>query len=172
MPAIVQGYPTTRYTAPLRPLPDFTSKAERERMTGPALRTFFYIIERWEIPDEDARELLGGVCNGRYYQMKKDKERRILSADELFRISYLIGTFNALNTLHGQSLADRWVRLPNSNRIFNGLAPLEYMRKGGQFAMEIARELLEALIQGNITGLPETFPGYRNRLKSLARPAS
>jgi hypothetical protein len=51
--------------------------------------------------------------------MKKEQERRILSGDELFRISYLMGTFTALNTLHGQSLADRWVRLPNSSRIFN-----------------------------------------------------
>jgi hypothetical protein len=148
MPDMAQGYPTTRHTAPLRPLPDFTSKAERKRMTGPALKIFFYIIERWQIPDEDARELLGGVTNGRYYQMKKDQEHRILSADELFRISYLLGIFKALNTLHGQSLADRWVRFPNSNRIFNGLAPLEYLKKGSQFAMEIVRELLEARVQG------------------------
>jgi hypothetical protein len=41
MPAKAQDYPTTHYTAPLRPLPDFTSNAERERMTGPALKTFF-----------------------------------------------------------------------------------------------------------------------------------
>ena len=79
--------------------------------------------------------------------MKKEQKRRILSTDELFRISYLIDIFKALNTLHGQSLADRWVRLPNSNRIFNGLAPLEYVKKGGQFAMEIVRELLEARIR-------------------------
>ena len=80
--------------------------------------------------------------------MKKKQERRILSADELFRISYLMGTFTALNTLQGQSLADRWVRLPNSSWIFNGLAPLEYMKKGDEFAMETVRELLEARIQG------------------------
>jgi hypothetical protein len=71
-----------------------------------------------------------------------------LSADELFRISYLIGIFKALNTLHGQPLADRWVRLANSNRIFAGQMPLEFMKKGGQQAMEIVRELLEARIQG------------------------
>ena len=157
MPGMAQGYPTTRYTAPLRPLPDFTSKAERERMSGPALNTFFYIIERWQIPDEDARELLGGVSNGPYHQMKKNQEGRILSADELFRISYLMGIFKALNTLHGQPLADRWIRLPNSNRIFNGLAPLAYMKKGGQFAMEIVRELLEARIQGTQPIWRETF---------------
>jgi hypothetical protein len=80
--------------------------------------------------------------------MKKEQEHRILSAEELVRISYLIGIFKALNTLHWQSLADRWVGLPNSNRIFNGMTPLEHTKKGGQFAMEIVRELLEPRIQG------------------------
>jgi hypothetical protein len=148
MATIAQNYPATRYTAPLPPPPDFTSKAERERLSAPALKAFFNIIEHWQIRDEDARELLGGVSNGPYYQMKKKQEGRILCADELFRISYLIGIFKALNTLHGQPLADRWIRLPNSNRIFNGLAPLEYLKKGGQVAMGVVRELLEARIQG------------------------
>jgi hypothetical protein len=148
MSTITRDYPATRYTAPLPPAPNFSSKAERERLSGPALKAFFNIMEHWQIRDEDARELLGGVSNGPYYQMKKKQEGRILSADELFRISYLIGIFKALNTLHRQPLADRWIRLPNSNRMFNGLAPLEYMKKGGQFAMEIVRELLEARIQG------------------------
>jgi len=148
MAAIAKEYPVTRYLAPLPPPPDFTSKAERERLSAPALKAFFNIVERWQIRDEDARELLGGVSNGPYYQMKKNPEGRILSADQLFRISYLIGIFRALNTLHGQPLADQWIRLPNSNRIFNGLPPLEYMKKGGQLAMEIVRGLVEARIQG------------------------
>ena len=148
MATIAKDYPATRYTSPLPPPPDFTSRAERERLSDAALKAFFNIIARWQIRDEDARELLGGVSNGPYYQMKKNQEGRILSADQLFRISYLIGIFKALNTLHGQPLADRWIRLPNSNRIFNGLPPLEYIKKGGQLAMEIVRELLEARIQG------------------------
>jgi hypothetical protein len=148
MPSIAPNYPETRYTSPALPPPDFTSKPERERLSGAALKAFFSIIHRWSIRDEDARELLGGVSNGPYYQMKKSQEGRTLSADELFRISYLIGIFKALNTLHGQPLADRWVRLANSNRIFGGQTPLEFMKKGGQQAMEVVRELLEARIQG------------------------
>ena len=147
MPAATP-YPETRYTGPASPPPNFTSKRERERLSPAALKAFFSIVERWSIRDEDARELLGGVSNGPYYQMKKSQAGRTLSADELFRISYLIGIFKALNTLHGQELADRWVRLANSNRIFSGRTPLEFMKKGGQQAMEIVRELLEARIQG------------------------
>ena len=148
MATTATAYPETRYTSPAPPAPDFTSRRERERLSVPALEAFFNIIERWSIRDEDARELLGGVSNGPYYQMKKSQEGRTLSADELFRISYLIGIFKALHSLHAPDLADRWVRLANSNRIFGGQTPLEFMKKGGQQAMETVRELLEARIQG------------------------
>src|ERR1700751_6458762 len=127
MAAIAQNYPATRYTAPLPPPPDFTSKAERERLSAPALKAFCNIIERWSIRDEDARELLGGGSNGPYYQMKKSQEGRTLSADDLVRISYLIGIFKALHSLHAADLADRWVRLANSNRIFGGQTPPAFL---------------------------------------------
>ncbi len=111
-------YPETRYTSPASPPPDFTSKQERERLSGAALKAFFNIIERWSIRDEDARELLGGVSNGPYYQMKKSQEGRTLSADELFRISYLIGIFKALNTQLQPHL-----RRPNAARVHEERRP-------------------------------------------------
>ena len=134
-------YPATRYEP--APLVDLNSKAERERLGPSALKAFFNIIERWGVRDEDARQLLGGVSNGPYYEMKKNPDRA-LDTDKLVRISYLIGIFKALNILHSGKLADEWVRLPNTNRIFAGLAPLEYMVKGGTPAMQTVRRLLDA----------------------------
>ncbi len=136
------SYPATRYEP--SPPPDLTSKAQRERLSPAALRAFFNIIERWNLRDEDARQLLGGVTNGPYYEMKRDPERRVLDADRLLRISYLIGVFKALNVLHRESLADEWVHLPNANRIFGGLTPLAYMIRGGTPAMQTVRQLLDA----------------------------
>jgi hypothetical protein len=46
--------------------------------------------------------------------------------------------------LHEQELADKWVSLPNTNRIFGGRTPLEYMIRGGIPAMQAVRRLLEA----------------------------
>jgi hypothetical protein len=92
---------------------------------------------------EDARALLGGMSNGQFYEMKR-KPQRTLDADTLTRVSYLIGIFKALNVLHAKKLADAWVRLPNSNRIFGGGTPLAYMIKGGLPAMAIVRRLLDA----------------------------
>jgi hypothetical protein len=62
----------------------------------------------------------------------------------MLRISYLIGIFKALNILHSKALADRWITLPNRNPIFRGIAPLEYMIRGGIPAIQLVRRLLDA----------------------------
>jgi hypothetical protein len=137
-----RAYPTTRYEP--SPLVDLTSGAARERLSPAALKAFFNITEHWKVRDEDARGLLGGVTNGPYYEMKKQPAGHALDADKLLRISYLVGIFKALNILHGSALADEWVQLPNTNRIFGGSAPLAYMLRGGVTAMQTVRRLLDA----------------------------
>ena len=135
-------YPETRY-APIRPV-NLASKDERARLSAAALRGFFRLVKRWGLRDDDAKLLLGGVTNGPYYEMKKHPDDRVLDADTLLRISYLLGMFEALNSLHGQPLADEWMSLPNSNRIFGGGTPLAYLIQGGLPAMNTVRRLLDA----------------------------
>jgi hypothetical protein len=139
-------YPASSYRPPIPP--DLGSKAERERLSAPALKAFFKLMRRWQVRDEDARLLLGGVSNGPYYQMKKDPSGRILDTDELLRVSYLLGIFKALHILHSARLADQWPKLPNANRILHGLSPLDYMKKGGTPAMQNVRRLLDSRVQG------------------------
>lgn len=134
------AYPETRYA--VSPLVDLTARAARERLTPPAIRAFFNIVAAWRLRDEDARGLLG-LSNGAYYEWKKTPER-VIDADRLTRISYLVGIFKALNILHGEALADDWVRLPNTNRVFGGATPLAYMMRGGLPAMQTVRRLLDA----------------------------
>ena len=122
---------------------DLGDTAERARLSVGAVTAFFNIMEIWKIRDEDARALLGGVSNGTFYALKKG-DGKILDEDRLRRISYLIGIFKALNILHGQDLADRWMQLPNSNRIFNGRTALAYLLTGGLPALQTLRRLLDA----------------------------
>ena len=136
-----QRYPATRYRVDLPP--DLASRAERERLSPPALKAFFNIMARWRVRDEDARALLGGITNGPFYEWKKDPAR-VLDTDRLTRVSYLIGIFKALHILHGKTLADDWVQLPNSNAIFAGQTPLAFMMRGGLPAMQTVRRLLDA----------------------------
>jgi hypothetical protein len=137
----VIAYPATRYAVP--ELVDITSPQERKRLGPSALRAFFNIVRCWQLRDEDAMHLLGGMASSTYYAMKKSP-RRTLDGDTMLRISYLIGIFKALNILHGRTVADHWVTLPNRNPIFGGITPLEYMVRGGIPAIQIVRRLLDA----------------------------
>jgi hypothetical protein len=134
-------YPRTAVPAVV--LPDLSARETRERLSPAVLRGFFSIMDRWQVRDDVARQLLGGISNGTFYEMKRDPSR-VCSADELTRVSYLIGIFKALNVLHGETLADAWIRLPNTNRLFGGGTPLECMTQGGIPAMDQVRRLLDA----------------------------
>lgn len=135
------SYPATRHV-PDAPA-DLGSRTTRERLSPAAVRTFFTIMDRWGVRDEDARALLGGMTNGPFYELKRHTDR-VLDTDRLTRISYLIGIFKALRILHSAALADEWVRLPNRNPIFAGDTPLAYLMRGGLPAMQTVRRLLDA----------------------------
>jgi hypothetical protein len=139
--ALAPRYPATRYEP--SPLVDLSSKAERERLSPSAIKAFLNIMAKWDVRDEDARALLGGISNGQFYEMKKNPQRT-LDADTLTRISFLVGIFKALNILYSEKLADAWVQRPNTNPVFGGQTALAYMIKGGLPAMQTVRRLLDA----------------------------
>jgi hypothetical protein len=126
---------------------DLNDRSERERLSGPALQGFFKLAQAWQLRDEDARELLGGLSSSAFYEWKKQPER-LLEVDRITRISYLVGIYKALHILYGDQLADEWIRLPNKNPIFMGKAPLAYMKNGGLLAMQTVRKLLDARCGG------------------------
>src|SRR5579864_1206387 len=127
----------------LRKLPDLADAATRARLSPPAIKAFFAIVEKWELRNEDAMALLGGTSNGRFYELKKNRDG-LLSQDELTRISLLIGIFKALNILFSQRLANQWVSRPNSNSIFNGAPPLQFLTRAGMPGMIGVRRLLDS----------------------------
>jgi hypothetical protein len=122
---------------------DLSSRDVQKRLGPSAVKAFLKIRELWELRDEDARQLLGGISNGAFYELKK-KARGTLDQDRLTRISLLTGIFKGLNILYSKKLADRWIRLPNENPMFEGETPLTYLIKGGLPAMVRVRQLLDA----------------------------
>tara|TARA_R110000868_G_scaffold397713_1_gene670546 strand:+ start:20058 stop:20495 length:438 start_codon:yes stop_codon:yes gene_type:complete len=135
------AYPATRHE--VAPLIDLSDRAERDRLSSSAIRAFFNAMDRWGVVDETARQLLGGMSNGAFYALKKSRDRA-LDEDKLRRISYLVGIFKALNIIYSEELADRWMQLPNKNRIFKGMTPIEYLVRGGLPAFATVRKLLDA----------------------------
>jgi hypothetical protein len=122
---------------------DLSSRDVQKRLGPPAVKAFLKIRELWELRDEDARQLLGGMSNGAFYEFKR-KARGTLDQDRLTRISILTGMFKGLNILYSKKLADRWIQLPNENPMFEGETPLTYMIKGGLPAMLRVRQLLDS----------------------------
>jgi hypothetical protein len=127
------------------PLPDFGDTAVRRRLGPSALTLFRRIAEELQVPNENARQLLGLAAGTDLDKIDPDR----LSEDQMLRISYLIGIYEALHRVHGDPLADEWVRLPNTNAIFGGETPLAYMFRGGTDALQKLRRYLEGRTQGH-----------------------
>jgi hypothetical protein len=103
------------------------------------------MIEIWQVPMEEARRLLALAPES---EMSGPAPLQ-LDEEQMFRISYLLGIYIALHTLHGDELADMWIKLPNTNRMFGNQSPLMYMISGGVEAMRSVRRLLDARCAGN-----------------------
>ena len=122
---------------------DLSDREVLKDLTPASVRAFLKIRELWELRDEDARNLLGGMSNGAFYELKR-KTPAILDQDRMTRISVLAGIFKALNILYSKKLADRWIQLPNDNPMFEGGTPLAYMLRGGLPGMLRVRQLIDS----------------------------
>ncbi len=130
-----------------RKQPDFTDSATREKLSPAAIEAALKIVEKWELKNEDAMVLLGGISNGRYYELKRS-HKGVLTQDELTRVSLLIGIFKALNILFSEKLANQWVSRPNSYRMFNNAPPLSFLMEAGIPGMLAVRRLLDSRRSG------------------------
>lgn len=139
--SVAYAYPLSRFEPAI--VPDLNLRSTRERLSSSALKGFFRLADAWQLRDEDACSLLGGLSSSAFYEWKK-KPARVLEVDRITRISYLLGIYKALHILYGDTLADEWVNLPNRNLLFGGKTPLAFMLEGGLPAMQTIRQLLDA----------------------------
>lgn len=126
---------------------DLSRRDTLKELTPAAVKAFLKMQELWDVRDQDARILLGGMSNGSFYEWKR-KAPAVLDQDRITRISLLTGIFKALNILYGKKLADHWVQLPNQNAMFEGGTPLSYMMRGGLPAILRVRQLLDSRRSG------------------------
>jgi hypothetical protein len=122
---------------------DLSAKENQARLSPAAIKGLIGVASHWKLRDEDTRQLLGGMSSGSFYDLKSGP-RKILNADQLTRISLLIGIYKALNILYSPTLADAWIALPNTNPMFAGDIPLNYVKRDGIPAFLRVRQLLDA----------------------------
>ena len=111
--------------------------------SGPALRAFERIADRWKLSSKDRQALLG-LPRSTYFKARAAANSR-LSRDTLERISYVLGIYGALQILLPRAeAADHWVRTTNENVLFKGRAPLDTMLRGKVSDLYVVRHHLDA----------------------------
>jgi hypothetical protein len=107
------------------------------------LRSFFNIGAAWQLRAEEQRALLGWPAPSTFFKYKSGQVS-ILPYDMLMRISLILGIYKDLHILYPEpALADRWVRLPNSNPLFGGEPALSLMIESGMDGLYQVRRLLD-----------------------------
>lgn len=115
----------------------------RRRFSGPAMRAFLNIAERWKLTVKERQALLGWPSTSAYHKYKKG-DVSTLSYDTLTRISIILGIFKNLHILYAdEQIADSWVKLPNSNPLFGKRRPIDFMAGGDIDSMYVVRRLLD-----------------------------
>jgi hypothetical protein len=118
--------------------------APAEELSGPALRAFFNMAERWNLRIAEQRKLLGDPPESTFYKWKRHQDGA-LGRDTLERISYLLGIYKALQILFPTTeQADAWLHRPNRAPLFGGQSALDRMLSGNVSDLYVVRQYLDA----------------------------
>jgi hypothetical protein len=129
---------------PMSPTPTLVRKVDPKTASGPALKAFFRIADRWKLDVEQQLILLGEPARSTFFKWKKDQGGN-LSMDTLERVSYLLGIFKALHILlPDEDAADAWVKRANTAPIFAGKSALDRMLSGHVSDLYVVRQYLDA----------------------------
>ena len=117
---------------------------DAQKVSAPALRTFFRIAHAWELGNKEQMRLLGNPPKSTFYHWKQDKNV-VLPRDTLERISYLFGVYSALQVLLPKpEAADAWIKKPNTAPLFGGRSALDRMLSGQVGDLYLVRQYLDA----------------------------
>ena len=87
-----------------------------ERLSKVAINTLFNICAAWSLNDKEVWKLLGSPELAIFAAWKGEPGRATLQADNLERISHILGIYKALQILlPDQAAADGWVKKPNTS---------------------------------------------------------
>jgi hypothetical protein len=120
------------------------SPAVRKKISAPAMRTFLNIARAWKLTVDEQRALLGWPAASTFHKYKAG-DVGMLTFDILTRISLVLGIYKALHILYPDAeLADRWLKLPNSNSLFGGKPAITRLTEGDIDGLYQVRRLLDS----------------------------
>jgi hypothetical protein len=128
-------------------LQTFSKEADRERLSGVAVKAFRSLCERWKLSNIEAASLLA-VSASTWDRIKRDEWKESLNQDQLTRVSALVGVFKGLHLIFADGMADRWPKLPNSGPLFGRRSPIDAVIAGGIPVMLDVRRYIDAVRGG------------------------
>jgi uncharacterized protein (DUF2384 family) len=125
----------------------------RRRLSGPGLRAFLAIADRWGLDEEDRRRVLGApspATFGRWVQRARAGAALVLPTDVLMRLAAVLTVHRLLRQLFGAGpeVLD-WLRTPHDAPPFAGQPPLALLTGGSQGGLDAVCRYLAALAQGH-----------------------
>ena len=105
--------------------------AERKRLSGPGLRTFERICDRWGLTERERRQLLGLPSRRRYrcwMVLARKGCAPTLAADRLLRVSAVLRMHANLEVLYPEEdFVRAWWRGRNTAAPFDGRPPVRLL---------------------------------------------
>jgi hypothetical protein len=124
------------------------SAPNRRRLSGPALRTFLAIADRWSLTEEQRRLVLGYPSRSTYHnwaKLAREGQPITLDVDALLRLSAVMGIQQALAVLFAdEAEAIGWLKGPHLAPVFGGQPPLALVTSGTQDGLMAVRRFLDA----------------------------
>lgn len=140
--------PPPRATTTPPVVADRYSAPARRRMSGPGLRAFSAIADRWGLAEGERMRILGQPGRSTYFGWLAKSRAGIeltLPVDTLLRISALLGIYKALKIVFpSDAEANRWLTTGNTGPLFGGQSPLALITSGTQDGMMLVRRHLDA----------------------------
>jgi len=149
--------------------------ANRQRLSGPGLRTFLTIADLWGLSVVQRRFALGYPSRSTYHnwcRRARDHDPVTLDVDTLTRISAILGIYQALGSLFSETEDARtWLTSPHHTELFGGQPPMALIAGGTLDGLMLLRRFLDGA-RGGIYMAPnavdEDFQPYTDAELALS----
>jgi uncharacterized protein (DUF2384 family) len=135
----------------MAPLATPAARHQPEHDTGSidevAIKALTRIFKAWRVAAPEAAKL-SGVSERTWNRMKNGTWAGSLNQDQQLRASALAGLYKGLHLYFNDTLADKWVKMPNRGPLFEGRAPIDCMIEGGLPAIIKVREYIDSVRGG------------------------
>lgn len=140
---------------------------ERFRLSGPAMRVFDNVTQRWGLSERMKLQLLG-CAEHNFHNWARDARRHrplILEVAVMMRISAVLGIFGDLQQLtNGAAQERQWLTREIAAPPFEGKAPIALLCRSFESQMDIRRHLSARVVgQHPPNAVDEGFRKYTDK---------